>query len=98
VLWTFGVFGFLSNLSTLLDRDNRGQPGVALRQLRAPGRGATAHGTGSRLIPPPGEISKSMDVGLALLVTVWKEPFNMSALVPPLVPLWNQATSGPVLY
>jgi hypothetical protein len=37
-----GVFGFLSKSSTLLVRDSPGQPGVALRRLRAPGRGATA--------------------------------------------------------
>jgi hypothetical protein len=37
-----GVFGFQSYSSTLLVRDNLGQPGVALRKLRAPGRGATA--------------------------------------------------------
>jgi hypothetical protein len=36
------VFGFRSNSSTLLVRDNPGQPGVALRQLRAPVQGATA--------------------------------------------------------
>jgi hypothetical protein len=35
-------FGLLSNSSTLLVRDNPGQPGAALRQLRATGRGATA--------------------------------------------------------
>jgi hypothetical protein len=36
------LFGFLSNSSTLLVGDNPGQPGVALRQRRAQGRGATA--------------------------------------------------------
>jgi hypothetical protein len=40
---TWLLFIFRSNSSsTLLFRDNPGQPGVALRQLRAPGRGATA--------------------------------------------------------
>jgi hypothetical protein len=33
---------FVSNASTLLVRDDPGQPGAALRQLRATGRGATA--------------------------------------------------------
>jgi hypothetical protein len=36
------VFGFRSNSPTLLVRHNPGQPGVALRQPRAQGRGATA--------------------------------------------------------
>ena len=36
------VFGFRSNSSTLLARDDTGRHGDALRQLRAPGRGATA--------------------------------------------------------
>ena len=48
-----GVFGFRSNRSTLLVRVNPGRPGVALRQLRAPGRGATAPGRLPTL--PPGE-------------------------------------------
>jgi hypothetical protein len=36
------VFGLLSNSSTLLVGVNPGQPGAALRQRRAPGRGSTA--------------------------------------------------------
>jgi hypothetical protein len=36
------LFGFRSESSTLLVRVNPGQSGAALRQLRAPGRGATA--------------------------------------------------------
>jgi hypothetical protein len=40
--FTFKLFGFLSNSSTLLVRVSPGQPGVALRQRLASGRGATA--------------------------------------------------------
>jgi hypothetical protein len=42
------MFGFRSNSSTLLVRVTPGQPGVAPRQLRAPGRGATALDVGRR--------------------------------------------------
>jgi hypothetical protein len=42
------MFGLLSDSSTLLVRDSPGQPGAALRRLRAPGRGATAPGVNLR--------------------------------------------------
>jgi hypothetical protein len=59
------LFGLRSNSSTLLVRDEPGQPGATPRKLRW-GPGTRSHGTGCRLTPPPAEISEPPDMGRAL--------------------------------
>ena len=66
------MFGLLSNSSTLLVRDSPGQPGVALRQLRATGRGATAPAVDRRR--GRGKASELPDMGRAL--TEWVNNFD----------------------
>jgi hypothetical protein len=61
------LFGFVSNSSTRLVGDNPGQPGAALRQLRAPGQGAIpSRGTCRRTTPPLADISGAPDMERAL--------------------------------